>query len=143
MGNKTLCIIKPDAVRKKYIGDIIKSIVDANFEIIGLKMTRLSKEKASIFYAVHKGKPFYNNLIEYITSGPIVVIALQKENAVEEFRKLLGPTDPNEASEGTLRKKYGENKSINAVHGSDCDENAALELSIMFEKCEMMDCCGM
>jgi len=103
----------------------------------------LTKEKASVFYAVHKGKPFYNDLIEYITSGPIVVLALQKENAVEEFRKLLGPTDPNEASEGTLRKKYGENKSINAVHGSDCDENAAIELSIMFEKCEMMDCCGM
>lgn len=141
MGNKTLCIIKPDAVRKKYIGDIIKSIVDADFEIVGMKMTKLSKEKASVFYGVHKDKPFYSELIEYITSGPIVVIALKKENAVEEFRKLLGATDPNLAEEGTLRKKFGENKSINAVHGSDSDENAAIEISIMFEKCELMNCC--
>lgn len=142
MNNKTLCIIKPDAVRKKYIGDIIKDIINADFEIIGLKMTKLSTEKASVFYGIHKGKPFYDDLIQYITSGPIVIIALKKENAVEEFRKLLGPTDPLQAGEGTLRKKYGENKSINAVHGSDSDENAAIELSIMFEKCEMMDCCG-
>ncbi len=142
MNNKTLCIIKPDAVRKKFIGDIIKDIINADFEIIGMKMTRLKPEKASVFYGVHKGKPFYDDLIQYITSGPIVIMALKKENAVNEFRKLLGPTDPLQAEEGTLRKKYGENKSINAVHGSDSDENAAIELSIMFEQCELVDCCG-
>lgn len=143
MKNKTLCIIKPDAVGKKFTGDIIKMIADANFDIIGMRMTKLSKEKASVFYSIHKGKPFYDDLLVYITSGPIVIIALQKENAVEEFRKLIGSTDPANADEGTIRKRFGESKSINAVHGSDSDENAAIELSIMFERCELMDCCGM
>lgn len=142
MNSKTLCIIKPDAVGKKFTGDIVKMIADAGFEIIGMRMTKLSKEKASVFYSVHKERPFFKDLLEYITSGPIVLIALTKENAVEEFRKLIGSTDPLTADEGTIRKCFGESKSINAVHGSDSDENAAIELSIMFERCELMDCCG-
>jgi len=141
MNNKTLCIIKPDAVRKNFIGGIINSICDAHFRIIGMKMTRLSREKASAFYAVHKERPFFNELLDYITSGDIIIIALEKDNAVEDFRKLIGATDPANAEEGTIRKLYGESKTINAVHGSDSDENAAIELSIMFDRGQIAVCC--
>ena len=141
MSNKTLCIIKPEAVQNNNIGSIINIICEANFKIIGMKMTRLSREKASVFYAVHKERPFFNELLDYITSGDIVVIALEKENAVEEFRKLIGATDPAAAADGTIRKLYGTSKSYNAVHGSDSNENAAIELSIMFDRGQLADCC--
>ena len=123
--------------------DIIKMIIEADFEIVAMKMTKLSREEASVFYAVHKEKFFFEELLEYITSGPIVVLALKKDDAVENFRALIGATDPTAAAEGTIRKRFGESKSYNAVHGSDSDENAAIELSIMFEHCDFMDCCGM
>ncbi len=142
MNTKTLCIIKPEAVKKNLTGDIIKMIIEDEFKIIGMKMTRLNREKASVFYSVHKERSFFNELLDYMTSGPIILIALSKENAVENLRALIGSTDPATAAEGTIRKKYGENKSFNAVHGSDSDENAAIELSIMFERCDLMDCCG-
>lgn len=135
MSNKTFAMIKPDAVRKNYTGKIIDMILDAGFEIKGLRMTNMSAEKASVFYAIHKDKFFFGELLDYITSGPIVVLALSKENAVEEFRKLIGSTDPLTAEEGTIRKKFGESKSINSIHGSDSDENAAIEIALMFDNC--------
>lgn len=132
MGNKTLAIIKPDAVRRNNIGQIIAMITEAGFKIKGLRMTRLSKESAMKFYEVHKERPFYNDLVEFMTSGPCVPIALEKENAVAEFRKLIGATDPAQAEEGTIRKKFAASKAENAVHGSDSDENAAIEIAHFF-----------
>ncbi|NUN07984.1 MAG: nucleoside-diphosphate kinase [Ignavibacteriaceae bacterium] len=132
MGNKTLAIIKPDAVRRNNIGQIIAMITDAGFKINGLRMTQLSKESAMKFYEVHKERPFYNDLVEFMTSGPCVPIALEKENAVAEFRKLIGATDPAQADEGTIRKKYAASKAENAVHGSDSDENADKEIAHFF-----------
>lgn len=132
MGNKTLAIIKPDAVRRNNIGQIIAMITEAGFKINGLRMTRLSKESAMKFYEVHKERPFYNDLVEFMTSGPCVPIALEKENAVAEFRKLIGATDPAQADEGTIRKKYAASKAENAVHGSDSDENAEKEIAHFF-----------
>ncbi|HEY5125318.1 MAG TPA: nucleoside-diphosphate kinase [Ignavibacteria bacterium] len=129
---RTLCIIKPDAVRKKVQGHIIQKILDAGFNILDMKMVSLTKEQARKFYEVHKERPFYNSLVEFMTSGPCIPIALEKENAVTDYRKLIGATDPSEAEKGTIRKLYADSKSDNAVHGSDSVENGILEVSFFF-----------
>lgn len=139
MGNKTLAIIKPDAVSDGYIGEIISMITKAGFKIKAMKMVHLTVNQAKSFYEVHKERPFYNDLVEYMTSGPCVPIALEKENAVEDYRKLIGATDPAQAAEGTVRKLYARNKQFNAVHGSDSDENAEKEIAFFFSKQELLE----
>lgn len=136
-GNRTFTMIKPDAVEKNYIGGILKMINDAGFKIVAMKYTKLSKEKAGDFYAVHKERPFYGELVDYMSSGPIVAAILEKDNAVEDFRKLIGATNPADAAEGTIRKKYATSVGENAVHGSDSDENAAIEGAFHFSGREM------
>lgn len=135
-GNRTLTMIKPDAVRKNSIGGILQMINEAGFRIIAMKYTQLSKEKAGEFYAVHKERPFYGELVDFMSSGPIVAAILEKDNAVEDFRKLIGATDPSKAEEGTIRKKYASSIGENAVHGSDSDENANIEGDFHFSKLE-------
>lgn len=138
-GKRTLTMIKPDAVGAGNIGNIIQMITDAGFQIKAMKFTRLSEEKAKEFYEVHKERPFYGELVDYMISGPIVAAILEKNNAVEDFRKLIGATDPTEAAEGTIRKKYAESKAKNAVHGSDSDENAKIESDFHFSSSEIVD----
>lgn len=135
-GDITLTMIKPDAVRKNNIGGILEMMNNAGFKIIAMKYTKLSKEKAGEFYAVHKERPFYGELVEFMSSGPIVAAILQKENAVEDFRALIGATNPANAAEGTIRKKYATSLGENAVHGSDSDENAIIESDFHFSKLE-------
>ena len=120
-------MLKPDAIENGYMGKIIDMIIGAGFEIKAMKYTQLTTEQAQKFYEVHAERPFYGELVEYMTSGPIVAAILEKENAVADFRTLIGATDPAEAAEGTIRKAYAENKGRNAVHGSDSDENAEIE----------------
>ncbi len=139
MGNKTLAIIKPDAVRKNFTGQIITKISDAGFKIKALKMVKLTTNSAEGFYEVHRERGFYRDLIDYMTSGPCIPIALERENAVEEFRKLIGATDPAEAEEGTIRKLFAVNKQENAVHGSDSDENAEMEIFHFFSRNELLE----
>lgn len=139
MTNRTFAMIKPDAVKKNLIGQIITKFTEAGFKIKAMKMTRLTKESAQGFYEVHKDKPFYTSLVEFMISGPVVAIALEKENAVADFRKLIGATDPAEAEDGTIRKLYADNKSENAVHGSDSDENAAIEIAHFFSRHELLN----
>jgi nucleoside-diphosphate kinase len=131
-GNFTFTIIKPQAVSKGYIGPILNKITEGGFRISALRMLQLNRKEAETFYGVHKGRPFYDDLVEFMISGPIVVAVLQKENAVEEYRKLIGSTDPEKAEEGTIRKMYAESMQANAVHGSDSDENAELEATFFF-----------
>ena len=128
----TLGIIKPDAVRENHSGDIISIIQKAGFQIKGMKLTRLTDAKVNLFYAIHKDKEFFPSLYEYMTGGPIICMALQKENAIEDFRALIGATDPAQAAPGTIRNLYGKSKTFNAVHGSDSAENAQNEIAIMF-----------
>ncbi len=135
-GTLTFTMIKPDAVSKNAIGAIIKMINEAGFVIKAMKYTRLSESQAQQFYAIHKGKPFFEGLVNFMTSGPIVAIALEKENAVADFRKLIGATNPEVANEGTVRKLYATNVQQNAVHGSDSDENANLETNFFFSEVE-------
>ena len=137
-GNRTFTIIKPEAVAKGYIGKIIDHIIGGGFKIVAMKYVHLTLKQAEDFYAVHKGKGFYEDLTKYMSAGPIVVIALEKENAVADFRALIGSTDPNEANEGTIRKRFAESKSKNAVHGSDSDENAQIEINFHFKKEEIV-----
>ena len=137
--NTTFTMIKPDAVSKGYIGAILNQINNAGFEIIAMKLTKLSEEKASNFYQIHKEKPFFEDLIKYMTSGCIVAAVLKKENAVEDFRKLIGSTNPAEADEGTIRKLYAESISANAIHGSDSDENAKIEAEFHFQDNEVFN----
>ena len=125
--NRTFTMIKPDAVEKNYIGGILKMINDAGFKIVAMKYTKLTPEKAGAFYEVHKERPFYGELVSYMSSGPIVAAILEKDNAVEDFRKLIGATNPADAAEGTIRKIYAESIQANAVHGSDSNENAKIE----------------
>ena len=125
--NRTFTMLKPDAIENKHTGKIIDMIIGAGFEIKAMKYTQLTKEQAQKFYEVHAERPFYGELVEYMTSGPIVAAILEKENAVADFRTLIGATDPAEAAEGTIRAAYAENKGRNAVHGSDSDENAEIE----------------
>ena len=134
--NRTFTMIKPDAVSNGHIGAIINDITSAGFKIIALKYTRLSEETAGAFYAVHKERPFYNDLVSFMSSGPIVAAILEKENAVEDFRKLIGATNPADAAEGTIRNKYAKSIDANAVHGSDSDENAEIEGSFFFSELE-------
>ena len=137
-GNRTFTMIKPDAVESNNIGNITQMISDAGFTIKAMKLTQLSKDQAQEFYEVHKERPFYGELVEYMTSGPIVAAVLEKENAVADFRALIGSTDPAEAAAGTIRKKYAESKGRNAVHGSDSDENAEIETNFHFNESELI-----
>jgi nucleoside-diphosphate kinase len=139
LNNKTLAIIKPDAVSDNKIGEIITMISKAGFKIKAMKMVKLTKGSAEGFYEIHKGKAFFNELIKYMTSGPCVPITLEKENAVEEYRKLIGATDPAKAEEGTVRKLYARNIQFNAVHGSDSDENALKEIAHFFSRKELLE----
>jgi nucleoside-diphosphate kinase len=125
-------MIKPDAVANGHIGAIINDITTAGFKIIALKYTHLTAETAGKFYEVHKDRPFYKDLVSFMSSGPIVAAILEKENAIEDFRKLIGATNPAEAAEGTIRQKYAKSIEANAVHGSDSDENAAIEGDFFF-----------
>ncbi len=134
--NRTFTMIKPDAVQNGHIGAILAKINQAGFRIVAMRMTRLSKESAGAFYAVHKERPFFGELVDYMTSGPIVAAILEKNNAVEDFRKLIGATDPSKAEEGTIRKMFATSIAANAVHGSDSDENAAIEGSFFFADME-------
>ncbi len=136
MSNRTLTMIKPDAMKKGYAGAILDMIIKDGFRIVALKLTRLTPEKAAEFYAVHKERPFYGELVEYMSSGPIIAAILEKENAVAGFRRLIGATDPAKADEGTIRKKYAASIAENAVHGSDSDENAKMESDFFFSALE-------
>lgn len=137
-GTRTFTMLKPDALEANNTGKILTMILDAGFAIKAMKLTRLTEGEAKEFYEVHKERPFYGELVEYMTSGPIVAAILEKENAVEDFRKLIGATDPAEAAEGTIRKKYAESKARNAVHGSDSDENAEIECHFHFSGREIV-----
>ena len=130
--NRTFTMLKPDAVANGHIGAILEKINASGFRILALKMTQLTKADAEAFYAIHAERPFFGELVEYMTSGPIVSAVLEKDNAVEDFRTLIGATNPAEAAEGTIRKMYAESISANAVHGSDSDENAAIEATFHF-----------
>ncbi|SRR5690554_1359182 len=136
-GNITFTMIKPDAVKKGHIGNILADINNAGFKIVAMKFTQLSKQDAEGFYAIHKERPFFNDLVEFMTSGPIVAAVLEKENAVEDFRALIGATNPQEAAEGTIRNKYAESIDANAIHGSDSDENAIIESNFHFSQREI------
>lgn len=131
-GNRTLTMIKPDAVKSGHIGAILNDISQAGFKIVALKMTQLTKDAAGRFYEVHKERPFYGELVDFMSSGPIVAAILEKENAVAAFRELIGATDPAKAAPGTLRAKYAKSVGENAVHGSDSDENAKIEAAFHF-----------
>jgi len=135
-GNRTFTMVKPDGVADGNIGNILQKIQQAGFRIVAMKQTKLSAETAGAFYAVHKERPFYGELVSYMSSGPIVAAILEKSNAVEDFRKLIGATDPAKAEAGTIRKLYAKSISANAVHGSDSDENAAIEGSFFFSALE-------
>ena len=131
-GNITFTIIKPQAVANGHIGPILFRIHEGGFKISAMRMLWLTRGEAERFYEVHKERPFYSDLVEFMTSGPIVVAVLKKENAVEDYRKLIGATDPAKAEEGTIRKEFAESMRANAVHGSDSDENASIESSFFF-----------
>lgn len=131
-GNKTFTMIKPDAVENNYIGPILAKINEAGFRIVAMKYTRLSQQMAGKFYEVHKERPFYGELVDYMSSGPIVAAILEKDNAVAEFRQLIGATDPAKAEPGTIRNLYAKSIAANAIHGSDSDENAAIEGNFFF-----------
>ena len=136
MGNITLTMIKPDAVSKNYTGKIIDKILQGGFTIKAMKLLHLTKQQAQQFYLVHKGRPFYDDLTDFMSSGPIVAAVLEKDNAVADFRKLIGATNPAEAEEGTIRKLFAESIQNNAVHGSDSDENARIEAAFFFSELE-------
>ncbi len=138
MGNRTFAIIKPDAVKNKYTGKIYDRILLAGFEILSAKKIRMTQKQAEGFYAVHTGKPFFAELTEFMSSGPCMVLALQKQNAVEAWRETIGATNPADAAEGTIRKDYATSLGQNAVHGSDSDENATLEIGFFFSESELI-----
>ena len=136
MSNRTFTMIKPDATKKGYTGAILEKINGAGFKIVALKMLHLSSEKAGEFYAVHRERPFYGELVEFMSSGPITAAILEKNNAVEEFRILIGATNPAQAAEGTIRKLYAASIGENAIHGSDSDANALIEGDFFFSRLE-------
>ncbi len=138
MLERTLAIIKPDAVASKYTGKIIEMLEESGFSIIGMKKIKLSKEDAKKFYIVHKDRPFYDSLTTFMSEGPIIVMVLEKENAIEDYRKLMGATNPEEAEEGTIRKRFGKNIERNAVHGSDSKESASFEIPFFFSEIELV-----
>jgi nucleoside-diphosphate kinase len=137
-GNRTLTIMKPDAVASGNAGNIIQMITDAGFKIVAMKCTRLTMEQAGKFYEIHKERPFYNDLVNFMISGPVIPAIIEKENAVESFRALIGTTNPANAADGTIRKRYAESVERNAVHGSDSDENAAVEAGFFFSRLEQV-----
>jgi len=134
--NRTFTMIKPDAFADGHTGAIIKMIEEAGFKIISMKLTKLTAERAGQFYEVHKGKPFFESLCKYMSSGPIVAMILEKENAVADYRKLIGATNPANAEEGTIRKLFAKSLEANAVHGADSDENAEIEGNFFFSRME-------
>lgn len=137
-GNRTFTMVKPDAVAAGNTGNILAMIEQAGYKIVALKLTQLSEAKAGEFYAIHKERPFYGELVSFMSSGPIVAAILEKDNAVFDFRTLIGATDPSKAEEGTIRKKYAKSLGENAVHGSDSDENAAIESAFHFAVTDMI-----
>jgi nucleoside-diphosphate kinase len=132
MEKKTFSMIKPRAVQEGHTGNILAMIIEKNFKIIAMKLTQLTVDDAKKFYSVHSNEPFFEELIKFIANRPIIVLILEKDNAVEDFRKLIGKTNPKEAEEGTIRKKYANSITENAIHGSDSDENAKIESSFYF-----------
>ena len=135
--NRTFTMLKPDSIEDGYMLPILNKISESGFKIIALKYKKMNREEAEEFYSIHSEKPFFNDLINFITRGPIVAAVLEKDNAVEDFRKLIGSTDPQEADEGTIRKSFARSKGENAVHGSDSDENAVTEISFHFNENEI------
>ena len=138
MAQRTLSIVKPDAVRKGFTGAILAEIEQAGFQIVAIKRQSISVEQAKGFYAVHAGKPFFDGLCEFMSSGPLVLMVLEKENAIADLRKLMGATNPANAEEGTIRKKFGESMSENAIHGSDAEDTAAFEIGYWFAGYELI-----
>ena len=138
MGTKTFAIIKPDAVKNGYTGKIYDRIIQAGFNILSAKLLKMTNEQAEGFYNVHRERPFFNNLVEFMTSGPCMVLALEKSNAVESWRETIGATNPDEAKENTIRKDFASNVQENAVHGSDSDENAEKEIAFFFTDAELL-----
>ena len=137
--NRTFSIIKPDATKRNITGSINKIIEDNGLVIIAQKRTKLTKEKAEGFYSIHKDKPFFNDLIEYMTSGPVILQVLEGDNAVENYRKIMGATNPENAEKGTIRKEHALNIQENSVHGSDSEENAKIEINYFFEDSEIFN----
>ena len=138
MSNRTFTIIKPDSVRKGNFGKIISRLEDEGFRVLGLKKVSLSRTQAESFYAVHRERPFFSGLVDYMTSGPVYVTALERAEAVPTLRKVMGATDPAKADAGTIRKDFGESIEQNAIHGSDSDENAKIEIGFFFAESELM-----
>ena len=138
MGTKTFAIIKPDAVKNGYTGKIYDRILQAGFNILSAKLLKMTNEQAEGFYNVHRERPFFNDLVEFMTSGPCMVLALEKSNAVESWRETIGATNPDEAKENTIRKDFASNVQENAVHGSDSDENAEKEIAFFFTDAELL-----
>ena len=135
--NRTFTMLKPDSIEQGNMLSILNMIESSGFKIIALKYKRMSRDEAEKFYSIHSDKPFFNNLITFMTRGPIIAAALEKDNAVKAFRTLIGSTDPNEAEDGTIRKKFAKSKGENAIHGSDSDENADVEISFHFDTNEI------
>ena len=138
MNNRTFAIIKPDAVKNKYTGLIYDKILNADFKILSSKLIKMTKKQAENFYLIHKERPFYHELTSFMSSGQCMVLALEKDNAVSEWRTLIGATNPDEAEEGTIRKKFATSLGENAVHGSDSDENALIEIKFFFTETELI-----
>ena len=138
MITRTLAIIKPDAVNAGYTGKILDKIIQEDFKILGLKQIKMSLQRAQGFYAVHTGKPFFEELIQFMSSGPCIVLTLEKENAVDSWREVIGATNPEEADEGTIRKEFAKNVGENAVHGSDSNENGIQEIAFFFSEAELI-----
>ena len=137
--NRTFTMLKPDSIEDGYMLPILNKISDSGFKIIALKYKKMNREEAEEFYSIHSEKPFFNDLINFITRGPIVAAVLEKDNAVEDFRRLIGSTDPDEAEEGTIRKNFARSKGENAVHGSDSNENAEIEISFHFDESDIFN----
>lgn len=135
---RTLCIIKPDSVEKRKQGAILQRLLDEDFRVLAMRQTQLSQAQAEGFYAVHKERPFFGELVTFMTRGPVVVVALERENAVQHYRDVIGATDPAKAADGTIRKLYGSNVGENAVHGSDSEENGRIECSFFFPGYELL-----
>ena len=139
MGQKTFSIIKPDGVRQGDAGKILAKIEEAGFEILGLRMIRMTERHAEGFYAVHKERPFFGSLTEFMSSGPCIVMVLEKDNAIDDLRKLMGATDPKNADEGTIRKEFASSVEANVIHGSDSSESAAIEIPYFFTTLQIQE----
>ncbi len=138
MRERTLAILKPDCVRRKLAGKVLDRIIDAGFDIVGMKLVHLTEAQAKKFYEVHRERPFYRDLVRFMSSGQSIALVLEKENAVAAFRELIGATDPQEAAPGTIRREFAESKQENVVHGSDSPENAAKEIAFFFSEAELI-----